>query len=171
MLRRPWGRPWDLEAVARTLAAERNVGWVWGVHLETSTGMLNNLEGLCGVAARAGVRLCLDGVSSLGAVPLDLRGVHLASSSSGKALGAFAGLGIVFAGPEDACALSSLRVPAYLDLRSAPARAGRSSRSLPRCSLARPGPGRLRDHDAGAARYAQLASSAGSPDRASATRH
>ena len=29
VLRWPWGRPWDLDAVARTLAAERNVGWVW----------------------------------------------------------------------------------------------------------------------------------------------
>ena len=40
--------------------------------------------------ASAGVRVCIDGVSSLGAVPMDLRGVHLVTGSSGKALGAYA---------------------------------------------------------------------------------
>jgi aspartate aminotransferase-like enzyme len=123
-LRQRWGRPWDLGAVADVLASSRRVGWVWGVHLETSTGTLNDLPGLRQVAGRAGVRLCLDAVSSLGALPLDLRGVHLASSSSGKALGAYAGLGIVFAAP-DACAVpSARRIPTYLDLRAAMAARG-----------------------------------------------
>ena len=73
--------------MSRALADDRSLGWVWGVHLESSTGVLNDLVGLRDVAARAGVRICLDAVSSLGAVPLDLRGVHLATGSSGKALG------------------------------------------------------------------------------------
>ena len=93
VLRQPWGRPWDLAAVAEALANDRTIGWVWAVHLETSTGVLNDLVGLQVLVGRTGARLCIDAVSSLGAVPLDLRGVHLASSTSGKALGAFAGLG------------------------------------------------------------------------------
>ena len=36
-------------------------------------------------------------VACLGAVPLDLRGVYLATGSSGKALGSYAGVAMVFA--------------------------------------------------------------------------
>src|SRR5262249_51347575 len=63
---------------------------------------------------RYGISLCLDCVSAIGAVPLDLDGVLLASGASGKAIGAFPGLSMVFyAGyvrPEPA------RLPRYLDL-------------------------------------------------------
>jgi len=123
-LRQPWGRQWDLATVAEILAAETELGWVWGVHIETSTGILNDLDGLREVAARAGVRLCIDGISSLGAVPLDLRGVHLATGCSGKALGAYAGLGIVFAAADSCSFLNQRRIPTYLDLRRALAARG-----------------------------------------------
>jgi aspartate aminotransferase-like enzyme len=123
-LRQAWGRPWDLAVVAEALAAANAVGWVWGVHLESSTGTLNDLAGLRDVVGRAGARLCIDAVSSVGAVPLDLRGIHLASGTSGKALGAYAGLGIVFAAP-DACVIPNpRRVPTYLDLQAAMAARG-----------------------------------------------
>jgi aspartate aminotransferase-like enzyme len=118
-LHQPWGRPWELGAVARALAYDTDLGWVWGVHLETSTGVLNDLDGLRELSARAGVRLCIDAVSSLGAVPLDLRGVHLAGASSGKALGAYAGIAIVFAATDAGSSPNRRRVPTYLDLRAA----------------------------------------------------
>ncbi len=124
VLRQAWGRPWDLEAVAEAVASDRSVGWIWGVHLETSTGMLNDLEALRELASKFGVRLCLDCMSSLGALPFDLRGVHLATSCSGKALGSYAGLGIVFAGPEAAGFPTARRSPASLDLRAALAISG-----------------------------------------------
>jgi aspartate aminotransferase-like enzyme len=118
-VRQPWGRQWDLEAVTKILATDRSLDWVWGVHVETSTGVLNDLDGLREITRSAGVRLCIDGMSSLGAVPLDLHGVHLATACSGKALGAYAGLGIVFAAA-DACSFLDRRsVPTYLDLRAA----------------------------------------------------
>lgn len=123
-LRQPWGRPWDLDAVAKAMADDRSPGWVWGVHLESSTGVLNDLTGLRDVAADAGVRVCIDGISGLGAVPMDLRGVHLATGSSGKALGAYAGVGIVFASPDAIAMGPRRRVPMYLDLRSALAARG-----------------------------------------------
>jgi aspartate aminotransferase-like enzyme len=118
-LRQPWGRSWNLAAVAEILAAESAPGWVWGVHIETSTGVKNDLDGLREITAGARVRLCIDCMSSLGAVPLDLRGVHLATACSGKALGAYAGLGIVFAAADSCAFLNRRRVPAYLDLRAA----------------------------------------------------
>jgi aspartate aminotransferase-like enzyme len=131
-LRQPWGLPWDLGEVAEVLAADRAVGWVWGVHLESSTGTLNDLAGLRDIVRGARARLCLDAVSSLGAVPLDLRDVYLATGSGGKALGAYAGVGIVFTAAEARALPSGRRVPTYLDLRGALAARG------PRFTVASP---------------------------------
>jgi aspartate aminotransferase-like enzyme len=108
----PWGSPWDLSQIEAELA---DVSWIWGVHLETSTGFLNDIGALRALAARHQVRLCLDCVSSLGAAPLDLSGIWLASGSSGKALGAYAGISMVFAGDFR----STRAVPEYLDLSAA----------------------------------------------------
>lgn len=108
----PWGTPWDLDQVARAM---HGVEWVWGVHLETSTGMLNDVAALGALARGRGVKLCLDCVSSLGATPLDLEDVWLASGTSGKALGSYAGVAMVFAGE----IAENGRVPSYLDLGAA----------------------------------------------------
>jgi len=61
-----WGVPWDLEQVADELGDAR---WIWAVHHETSTGMLNDIAKLAALARNRGVRLCLDCISSVGAVP------------------------------------------------------------------------------------------------------
>jgi aspartate aminotransferase-like enzyme len=112
----PWGQPWNLQEVAAALAEEPSGSWVWGVHQESSTGVLNDLPGLVRVARSRGVRVCVDCISSLGAVPLDLRDVFLASGATGKSLGSFAGLGIVFADARDLAHLDTSRVPSYLDI-------------------------------------------------------
>jgi aspartate aminotransferase-like enzyme len=109
----PWGVPWDLNRVADEIRGAR---WIWGVHLETSTGMLNDVASLSALAQERGVRLCLDSISSLGAVPLNLSDVWLASGVSGKALGAFSGIAMVFANEEPRPERS---VPAYLDVAAA----------------------------------------------------
>jgi len=107
-----WGSPWDLDQIS---AAMEGVNWVWGVHLETSTGLVNDFSDVRELARQRGVRLCLDCVSSLGAVPVHLDGVWLASGVSGKALGSYAGVAMVFASeiPE------GRRAPTYLDLGAA----------------------------------------------------
>jgi aspartate aminotransferase-like enzyme/predicted N-acetyltransferase YhbS len=88
------GEPFIKENLLK--AINDDMGWIWAVHSETSTGMLNNLEMLKEVAAQRNLKLCLDCISSIGAVPIDLDGVYLASGVSGKALGAFTGLSFVF---------------------------------------------------------------------------
>jgi aspartate aminotransferase-like enzyme len=120
----PWGKPWDLDELDTALAAEPPGSWVWGVHQESSTGVLNDLPGLVRLARARGQRVCADCISSLGAVPLDLSGVYLATGASGKSLGAYAGVAIIFA---DAAALASLdrsHVPSYLDVAAALANQG-----------------------------------------------
>ena len=109
----PWGVPWDLDRVAHELGDAR---WIWATHLETSTGMVNDVPGLVAFARARGVRVALDCVSSLGAVPVDLREVWLASGVSGKALGSYAGVAMVFASEIPQL---TRPVPTYLDVAQA----------------------------------------------------
>jgi aspartate aminotransferase-like enzyme len=108
-----WGSSWDLNQVSEQLDG---VEWIWAVHLETSTGMLNDVAALGKIARQSGIPLCLDCISSLGAVPLDLRDVWLASGVSGKAIGSYAGVAMVFAAEEPEPART---VPTYLDVAAA----------------------------------------------------
>jgi aspartate aminotransferase-like enzyme len=91
-----YGKPWDLEAVKAAL--DGGAQWVWGVHLETSTGVLNDVAALLRVAGRAGCAVALDCVSSIGATPIpgDATSLLLASGVSGKSFGAYAGLAMVY---------------------------------------------------------------------------
>jgi aspartate aminotransferase-like enzyme len=88
--------------------------WVWCTHCETSTGILADLAALKEICARHGTKLCLDCISTIGTMPVDLTGAYLASGSSGKGLRAYPGLSMVFyhhdvpAEPE--------KLPRYLDL-------------------------------------------------------
>jgi aspartate aminotransferase-like enzyme len=109
-----WGEPLPREAVEQALRAEPAATWLWVVHCETSTGVLNDLPLLKEVAAAGGVRLCLDCISSIGTVPVDLAGVYLASGVSGKGLAAFPGLSMVFA--DHAFVSAPAKLPRYLDL-------------------------------------------------------
>ena len=109
----PWGVPWDLDRVAAQLDGAQ---WVWGVHLETSTGMVNDIQELIALANSRGVRVALDCISSLAAVPVDLTDVWMASGVSGKALGSFAGVAFVFASEVPKL---TRPVPVYLDVAEA----------------------------------------------------
>ena len=108
-----WGRTFDVRKVERAVERTR-ARWLWAVASETSTGMLNDLEGLKAVARRNDVSLSLDCVSAIGALPIDLSGVHLASGASGKALAALPGLSFVFYSHR--LTPSPTRLPRYLDL-------------------------------------------------------
>ena len=111
-----WGAPLDydrIEAAVADAVDGQPAGWLWLPHCETSTGALADLPRLKAICQRHGARLTLDCISSIGATPVDLRDVWLASGASGKALAAYPGLGLVFSGyqPEPDQSL-----PRYLDL-------------------------------------------------------
>jgi aspartate aminotransferase-like enzyme/GNAT superfamily N-acetyltransferase len=113
LVRAPWGSPFDYGEIGRRVAADPGLRWLWAVHCETSTGMLNGIGALRSIADAHRAKLCLDCISSIGASPVDLTGVHLATCVSGKALSAFPGLAIVFHhGP----VVASPAAPRYLDL-------------------------------------------------------
>ncbi|WP_411278614.1 aminotransferase class V-fold PLP-dependent enzyme, partial [Gemmatimonas sp.] len=113
VVRAPWGEPLDYGAVSRTLQST-HARWLWAVHGETSTGVLNDLAALTSIAQSHGVKLALDAISSLGTVPLSLRNVWMASAVSGKALAAFPGIAIVY--HDGVTCTASNRIPRYLDL-------------------------------------------------------
>jgi aspartate aminotransferase-like enzyme len=57
--------------------------------------------------------LCIDAISAIGLMPVDLRGVRFATAVSGKGLAAYAGLAAVF---HDGRLSSPEHIPRYLDL-------------------------------------------------------
>ncbi len=109
-----WGSAFDREGLQKTLDVQRDARWLWAVACETSTGVLNDVDWLKAICARREIKLCLDCISVIGTAPVDLQGVCLASCVSGKGLGAFPGLSMVFY--QDAVAPRPDKLPRYLDL-------------------------------------------------------
>jgi aspartate aminotransferase-like enzyme len=107
-----WGREFDWRHV-RQVAEQCRPAWIWAVLTETSTGVMNPLTELLALSESVGADLCLDSVSAIGLIPVDLNGVRLATAVSGKGLAAFPGLAAVF---HDGRLASSARIPRYLDL-------------------------------------------------------
>jgi aspartate aminotransferase-like enzyme/GNAT superfamily N-acetyltransferase len=119
---KPWGEVFALAEIEQQIAADPTIKWLWAVHCETSTGVLNDLSGLKSLARRHNLKLCLDCISSIGTVPVDLADIHLASGISGKGLRGYPGLSLVF--HNDQIAPAEGRLPRYLDLGFYAAKSG-----------------------------------------------
>ncbi len=113
-LRFEWGQSFDAQLVEQTVQ-QQNYQWLWATHCETSTGIINDIAILKTLCQKYNVLLALDCTSSIGTVPVDLNGVFLASSVSGKGLCSYAGLTMVYHQQHLPAARKSL--PRYLDLR------------------------------------------------------
>jgi aspartate aminotransferase-like enzyme len=109
-----WGAVFEPDRVRAFLDANPSARWLWATSCETSTGILNDVDLLKALCAERGMKLCLDCISAIGVVPVDLRGVFLASGASGKGLGSYPGLSMVFYHHE--VAPQPDRLPRYLDL-------------------------------------------------------
>lgn len=113
-MKKPWGKPFDYTLLESFLDRHPETGWLWAVHCETSTGILNNLDLLSDICSRKGIKLCMDCISSVGVVPVNLAGVHFASAVSGKGLRGYPGLAMVFYNHK--LPGSTNNTPKYLDL-------------------------------------------------------
>jgi len=111
-LHAPWGQALDMAKLDDYLK-HNDVAWVWAVACETSTGTNNQIEHLKRLCQAHGADLCLDAVSAIGLQTIDLSGVRFASAVSGKALGSFCGLAMVF---HTGVLQQGNRLPRYLDL-------------------------------------------------------
>lgn len=89
--------PVDTTRVADALAADRLITHVAVVHCETTTGILNPLNAIATVVARAGRVLLVDAMASFGALPIDLAVTPIAAvaASSNKCVEGVPGLGVV----------------------------------------------------------------------------
>lgn len=110
-----WGEPVEIGVVREKLGGKTDYSWLWCVHCETSTGLMPDLAALKELCAQTQIRLCLDCISTVGAVPVDLTGVFLASCASGKGLRAYPGLSMIFYN-HDVASSSVSKLPRYLDL-------------------------------------------------------
>lgn len=115
-----WGSAWSFRAIEKELE-QHQPAWIWAVHLETSTGVLNDLPRLLGLADRHGVPVAADCVSSLGAVELGASGerLFLATGVSGKAIASYAGLAFVFLSQRAIAMIEGRRICPSFDLVSA----------------------------------------------------
>ena len=94
-LRFDWGKAWDLSELRNSI--QDCSAWIWAVHLETSTGVLNDADALLSLASVHNCFVALDSVSSLGAVPMPTSdALHLMTGVSGKSIGSYAGIGFVY---------------------------------------------------------------------------
>ena len=116
-----WGSALDPEAV-RLAAREVRPRVVAFVHAETSTGVLQPVEGIAAAAREVEALLLMDCVTSLGggaAVQIDAWGVDLAYSGTQKCLSCPPGLAPVTFGERALAALDGRTTPVqswYLDL-------------------------------------------------------
>ena len=91
-----WGATFNEDEIENKLDRTPHLDWIWAVHCETSTGVLNDMCSIAKMCSRRSIRLCMDCISSIGTVPVDLSDIYLACGVSGKGLGAYPGLSMVY---------------------------------------------------------------------------
>ena len=107
-----WGAGFNYAEIENYILTNKPA-WLWFVHLETSTGILNDLPKIIKVCEQTGTKVCVDCMSSIGNMPLDLSKVYLAAASSGKGLAALNGIALVFS---NYIPVVQKQLPKYLDL-------------------------------------------------------
>ena len=116
-----WGRALEPDTLRRALREERACRVVLLTHNETSTGIRHPIEELAEVVrSESDALLCVDAVSSLGAMPLpmDALGLDVVISGSQKAWGVPPGLAILCLSSKAWDACEKAKTPRfYFDLR------------------------------------------------------
>ncbi|TLS37911.1 aminotransferase class V-fold PLP-dependent enzyme [Pseudalkalibacillus caeni] len=112
-LQKEWGEAFRYDEITHVLQQDKEIKWIWAVHCETSTGLVNEIGLLEWIASTYQLKLCLDCCSSVGGIQVDLSNVYLATTVSGKALGSYPGLGMVF---YNHAISPSHKLPRYIDL-------------------------------------------------------
>jgi len=104
--------PKEVEAV---LSTNPQIKWLYFVHCETSSGVMNNMLELLTICTKLKILVFVDCVSTFGIIPIDLEGVYMASASSGKAIGSLSGLSLVFY--NELLPANNQPIPMYINLR------------------------------------------------------
>lgn len=111
IVRKTWGEPFTETELAAELDSE--IDWIWYVHCETSTGTVNEIERITRMIGGKPIKQAVDCISTIGALPVDLKNVYLATGVSGKGIESISGLAFVFHNHE---IQPNEHIPPYLDL-------------------------------------------------------
>jgi len=105
VLEQPWTSPLDLDAATRMLDRHPEISHVATVQHETTTGRLNDVDGVGALCRERNLHMLLDGVSSFGAERIDPAGWNLeaVAGTANKCLHGVPGLSFVI-GHRDAWA-------------------------------------------------------------------
>lgn len=118
----PLAEPISAEKVEALLQEHPEVKALAIVHHETSTGVLNPLEGVLAAARARGVLTVVDAISSMGGVPLlvDEWGVDLCVTVANKALETPPGVALLSISAQAWAAIENRKAPRgwYLDLKT-----------------------------------------------------
>lgn len=112
LLKKEWGESFSVDEIQREVTSQA-LNWILMCHMETSTGVLQDLNEISKMSQEKGIGLYVDCMSSIGNIELDLSRVNMATCSSGKGLASYPGLALVFTnvGLE-----ADSTLPQYLDL-------------------------------------------------------
>ena len=108
------GEEFNIHHVEHLMDEHPDIKWFFFVHCETSTGVLNDFSEIVNLCRQRNILVLVDCVSTFGIVPLDLSKVYMASASSGKAIGSFSGLSMVFF--NDLQNIIEKAIPVYLNI-------------------------------------------------------
>jgi 2-aminoethylphosphonate-pyruvate transaminase len=113
-----WTAPMDLTAVERILVREPGITHVVAVHLETTSGRLNDIPALGALCRHYQVGLLLDAVSSFGGEAIDFEAWNLeaCASTANKCLHSVPGMSFVIVRKEILETRTSGATSVYLDL-------------------------------------------------------
>ena len=91
--------PIDLNALAKSIEAEKSISHIAVVNNETTTGLLNNLDDLGEISKKFNLHLIVDAMSSYGAIDIDMKKQNISylCASSNKNIQGMAGVGFVIA--------------------------------------------------------------------------
>jgi aspartate aminotransferase-like enzyme len=109
-----FGEGLDVNFIEQLFDKDADIKWLFVVHCETSTGVINDIPKLINICNQRNILIALDCISSFGIIPLDLSKAYMASASSGKAIGSFAGLSMVFF--NELLQIPDNSIPLYLDI-------------------------------------------------------
>jgi len=97
ILETPEDTPPDLKKLETTLQDDKAITHVFIVHCETTSGILNPVNEIAAIVAKAGRRLLIDAMSAFGAIALDAKTVQYdaLAASSNKCLESVPGMGFI----------------------------------------------------------------------------
>lgn len=118
LVRSEWTEPMNLPAVEHLLASEPGITHVIAVHLETTTGRLNDMRALGSLCVKYRVPLLLDTISSFGGEAIDFSAWNLlaCAGTANKCLHGVPGMSFVIARRDIFESGHSGATSVYLDL-------------------------------------------------------